>query len=525
VSSLSPGNITATSTGFTLTVNGTNFISTSTVQWNGSTRSTIFVSSTQLTASITTADITAAGTAQITVTSPTPGGGTSNAIAFTVNNPAPTVSSFSPATAVAGTAAFTLTVNGTGFVSTSTVQWNGSARSTTFVSSTELTAAIKAADISAAGTAQVTVTNPTPGGGSSSAATLTIYAATLIVADSSNNRVLLYNLPVSTGASATTVLGQPNLTTSGVNVTATGMSRPEFTAQDVSGDIFISDWLLNRVEAFTPPFTNGMSASLVLGQASFTTSTGTLGASALHGPTGVAFDGNGNLWVADLFNCRVLEYQPPFSTGMSASIVIGQSNFTSGAAIIPVTQTSILYPQAIVFDASGNLWVADYARVLQYQPPFSTGMAASLVLGQPNFTSSTATTTQSGMNYPFGLAIDSSGNVWVADSSNNRVLEFVPPFTSGMTATLVLGQSSFTASTAASPPTQSSFSAPGGMAFDSAGNLYVTDSHNNRTMVFSPPFSTGMNASAVLGQASFTSATATTTASGQSSPLAATVLP
>jgi hypothetical protein len=69
-------------------------------------------------------------------------------------------------TAPAGPA-FTLTVNGLGFLSTSTVNWNGSPRTTTFVSSTQLTAAISAADIASAGTASVTVVNPTPGGGTS----------------------------------------------------------------------------------------------------------------------------------------------------------------------------------------------------------------------------------------------------------------------------------------------------------------------------------------------------------------------
>ena len=59
-------------------------------------------------------------------------------------NPLPALTSVSPATAVAGDAAFTLTANGTGFVSGSTVQWNGASRSTTFVSSTQLTAAIEA---------------------------------------------------------------------------------------------------------------------------------------------------------------------------------------------------------------------------------------------------------------------------------------------------------------------------------------------------------------------------------------------
>jgi hypothetical protein len=72
---------------FTLTVNGTNYVNASAVQWNGSSRTTTFVSGTQLTASISAADIVAAGTATVTVSNPAPGGGTSNVVALTINGP------------------------------------------------------------------------------------------------------------------------------------------------------------------------------------------------------------------------------------------------------------------------------------------------------------------------------------------------------------------------------------------------------------------------------------------------------
>ncbi len=63
-------------------------------------------------------------------------------------------------------------------------------------------------------------------------------------------------------------------------------------------------------------------------------------------------------------------------------------------------------------------------RVLEFVAPLFTGMAASLVIGQSSFTSSGSATTQSGLHNPEGLAFDSSGNLWVAENSNNRVLEF-----------------------------------------------------------------------------------------------------
>jgi uncharacterized repeat protein (TIGR01451 family) len=104
-----------------------------------------------------------------------PVAGNNSATASTfVNNPAPVLISLSPTSAAAGTPGMTLTVNGSNFVSNSTVNWNGAARATTFVSPTQLTAAILASDIAATGIASVTVTNPAPGGGTSGAATFNI---------------------------------------------------------------------------------------------------------------------------------------------------------------------------------------------------------------------------------------------------------------------------------------------------------------------------------------------------------------
>ncbi len=176
VSSLSPNNVVAGSVGgtFTLTVNGSNFISGSVVRWNGQNRSSTFLSATQVRATIPSSDVTAAGTAQVTVFSPTPGGGTSNAVIFTINNPVPALSSMSPSSAMAGDAAFTLVVVGSNFLNGSVVRWNGSNRTTTFIGSSQLRATITMADIASAGSALVTVFNPGPGGGASTALTFAI---------------------------------------------------------------------------------------------------------------------------------------------------------------------------------------------------------------------------------------------------------------------------------------------------------------------------------------------------------------
>jgi hypothetical protein len=271
VTSLSPTSATVGGAQFTLTVNGSGFISSSQVQWNGANRPTTFVNSTKLQATIDPTDIAAVGTAIVTVTTPAPGGGTSTGLTFSIILPpsltvnttsatsgssvtvtladgpggpydwlalasttasntsyiqwvyvgagvtsrtwtvtmpstlgsyefrlflnngytraatsptvtvqatggsGPTLSSLSPSSVTAGSPAFTLTANGSGFVTGSVVRWNGQDRPTTFVSGSILQAAISAADVAAAGTVQVTVFSP--GVGTSAQLSFTITAA------------------------------------------------------------------------------------------------------------------------------------------------------------------------------------------------------------------------------------------------------------------------------------------------------------------------------------------------------------
>ncbi len=177
ITTISPDNASAGGADFTLTVNGQNFVSDSVVRWNGSARPTMFVNSTQLTAQIPALDIASAGTANVTVFTPPAGGGESNPVSFTINappNPAPAITSLSPATVGAGGQAFTLTVNGTGFVPASVAQVNGANRQTTVVSATQLTVQITAEEIAASGSVAIRVFNPAPGGGTSNQVELTV---------------------------------------------------------------------------------------------------------------------------------------------------------------------------------------------------------------------------------------------------------------------------------------------------------------------------------------------------------------
>ena len=174
ISSLTPDEAVAGGAGLALTVRGDGFMAASVVRIGGEDRQTQLGSGGRLEAQLTADDLRAAGTLSVTVFNPAPGGGLSAAASFTVANPAPSAASLSPAGALAGSGALTLTVDGAGFVAGSVVRLDGAARETTFVSATRLAAALPASDLAAARSAAVTVASPAPGGGVSAARTFTI---------------------------------------------------------------------------------------------------------------------------------------------------------------------------------------------------------------------------------------------------------------------------------------------------------------------------------------------------------------
>jgi uncharacterized protein (TIGR03437 family) len=138
----------------TLEVTGSGFVPGSIVYWNGRPCPTRYISRTRLIVDYAAADIACAGIIRVTVVSPEPGGGTSVAQTFTI---APTIASINPTMAFVGGNAFTLTVLGTGFCEGTQIRVNGTPRTSTIVSSTQITTQISAAELSSARTLQISV--------------------------------------------------------------------------------------------------------------------------------------------------------------------------------------------------------------------------------------------------------------------------------------------------------------------------------------------------------------------------------
>jgi DNA-binding beta-propeller fold protein YncE len=254
-----------------------------------------------------------------------------------------------------------------------------------------------------------------------------------------------------------------------------------------------------RILRYDPPFTNGMNAVQVFGQlGSFTTANqaaqNAATADNLGNPDGIAVDIAGNLYCADRFLHRLVRYNSPVATDTTADLVIGQINFTTANGNQggnPAANT-LLMPIGCGLDADSNLYIADEGnnRVLFYPAPLVNNQAATRVFGQPSFTTggiNQGGLSASSMNGPVSVAVDPvTGNLYVADAINNRILEFVNPQTDN-TADRVFGQNgSFTTGIVNNGGiSANSLNDVGGVATDAAGNLYAGDRLNNRVLRYS----------------------------------------
>ena len=312
-------------------------------------------------------------------------------------------------------------------------------------------------------------------------------------------------------AVADRVLGQPSMTAQETGHSASRFDKPQAVAVDGrTGRVFVATGghrVLSWPDAAA--FSNGAAADVVLGQGDFGASElPVLDARRLNMPSDLAVDPAGNLYVASLGDNRVLVFRPPFSNGMAAAMVIGQPDF--GGTESGRGADRLAAPWGIACDAAGNLWVADTEnnRVLRFPAPALTGRrSADLVIGQPDMSSGTFPAGPSaGVSYfPWDVAVGKGGEVWVADGYN-RVLRFPTPGT-GAVADLVLGQAGFEfgAANRGGATGADGFDSVHALEMDGQGRLWCADKDNRRVVGYEPPFVTGMAATLLMGQVDFVS--------------------
>ena len=252
------------------------------------------------------------------------------------------------------------------------------------------------------------------------------------------------------GQAAELVIGQADFASSALGTTSQNMNIPQGIAIDIiHGKLYFADSGNNRILRFSYPLTcNGSSAELVIGQSDFISSGAGISSSKLSAPTCLSVH-NGDLWVSDFLNNRVLCFRAAYlysSNLPSAGLVLGQTTFLTNSS--GTSSHEMSGPNGIAVDESGNLWVAEYGnnRVILFKNVdlADNGADADLVLGQPGFSTSSTATSQSGMKNPGGLCARAD-ILFVCDALNHRVLRFDNPIskTNGALADGVLGQSDF----------------------------------------------------------------------------------
>jgi uncharacterized protein (TIGR03437 family) len=332
----------------------------------------------------------------------------------------------------------------------------------------------------------------------------------LYISDTANNRILGWKDSVRfrSGDPADLVIGQPDLLTALPNVDSHGSPNPSATSlsgptgiavQPNTGILYVADSGNNRVLRFPRPVnqTGRITPDAVIGQTNFTSSvSAVVNASSLRGPAGLAFGPDGDLFVADGGNSRVLEFASGAGSQASAVRVYGQPSFTSSVASTQVSAQTLTTPQGVFVDSAFNLYVADSGanRVVifpntQAAPP--TGMAAAFVIGQARF-DTTAGGSGTTLHTPTSVAVDSAGDIFVSDSNNNRVLEF-PSLVflpvENASASAAIGQPSINGNTANwdssnGLATADGLAVPVGIYLDRQDTLYVADAGNSRVVQF-----------------------------------------
>ena len=244
-------------------------------------------------------------------------------------------------------------------------------------------------------------------------------------------------------------------------------------AVDTAGNLYIADTLNSAIREVT------LSTGIITTIAGTNGLGGSLGdgfpptSALLNFPFGIAFDSSGNLYIADTYNHEIREVS---ATTHLIKTIAGNRSPGSGGDGGPPTAASLNYPFGVAVDAQGNVYIADTSnaeirKVTTGSDPSISTIAGSVKLGV-GFSGDGGSATSASLNGPVGVAVDSSGNVYIADLLNNRVRSVSQGIINEVAgADHAQGDGG--------KATAGYLYFPQSIAQDSAGNLYIADTDNN----------------------------------------------
>jgi mucin-19 len=295
-------------------------------------------------------------------------------------------------------------------------------------------------------------------------------AGNVYIADGNNNRIR----KMTPAGVVTTLAGSGSATFGNGTGTNASFSYPFGIAVDSTGNVYVGDANNHRIRKISPA---GLVTTLAgSGVAGFTDSLQTNFRFSL--PIGLAFDSAGNLYVGEIGNHTIRRITPAGLVSTFAGT--GAAGFADGIG------TNIIFnnPYGVAFDSAGIMYVADSGnnRIRKITP----GGVVSTFAGSGTYTFADGDGTNASFRFPTGIALDSVGNVYVADAYNNRIRKITP---AGVVSTLAgsgTGAGTGTGAFADGAGTNASFNTPGGIAVDSTGNVFVADQANHRIRRITP---------------------------------------
>jgi serine/threonine protein kinase, bacterial len=257
--------------------------------------------------------------------------------------------------------------------------------------------------------------------------------------------------------------------------TAATFSAPAGVAVDSSGNVYVAEYGNNDIRKITPDAV----VTLFAGSSSGTSGSanGTGSAASFWNPTGVAVDSSGNVYVADESNNEIRMITPAgVVTTFAGSTTAGNANGTG-------TGASFNAPNGIAIDSSGNLWVTDSLNN-EIRKITTPGAVVTTPYGNGTAGRTNGTGTSAEFDVPTAIAVDpTSGNLFVADTDNNEIREID---VSTNAVSLFAGSSTGAAGSNNATGNAATFDHPSGIAIDSAGNLFVADTKNYEIRMLTP---------------------------------------
>jgi len=308
---------------------------------------------------------------------------------------------------------------------------------------------------------------PATSGSLKSSSGVTVDASgNLFIADTFNNRIR----KVSASGIITTVAGGG---TGGLGddgpATSASLSDPTGVAVDASGNLFIADEDDNRIRKVSA---SGVITTVAGGGTSGLGDGGPATSASLSYPTGVAVDASGNLFIADEINNRIRKV----SASGIITTVAGNGAVAFAGDGGPATSASLSGPNGVTVDASGNLFIADTGNN-RIRKVSASGIITTVAgNGAPGFAGDGGPATSAELSsYAFGVAVDTSGNLFIADALNNRIRKVSA---SGIITTVAGGGTSGLGD--GGPATLAAVGLPYGVFVDTSGNLLIADTENDR---------------------------------------------